>query len=115
MQGYLAFYGPTLDAAAMTLIRDVPDSNEQVQCTVFKMTSDLLAVAGQQICFRLKAYNADGDSQFTDGVCAVLDAIGVALFAPRFPCSGGLASEDLSGRCRALPQATMGAFEATPS
>ncbi|HJX58194.1 MAG TPA: hypothetical protein VJ325_05690 [Thiobacillus sp.] len=61
---YRIYYGPMLDN--VTAIRDVTQTE-----TVFDSISDLHAASGQ-LCFRLTAINADGESQMTDGVCVAV-------------------------------------------
>jgi len=60
---YRIYYGPTLDN--MKAIRDVPAPQTEA---VFDSISELHATTGQ-LCFRLTAINADGESPMTEGVC----------------------------------------------
>jgi len=64
---YRIYYGPALNSVAF--IRIVPATQTQ---TVFDVASDLHALDGAQVCFRLTAVNADGESPQTNGACTLL-------------------------------------------
>lgn len=105
---YRVYYGKSLALTQMSAIRVVmaPDTS-----VVFDQVSDLSATEGQQVCFRLTATVHGVETSPTDGVCMILTAGDATLALGRFPCRPGLASEDLSGNCRASPP-SMGALEA---
>ena len=65
--GYRVYYGPTLDNVAPIRDMPVPQTN-----AVFDTINDLRAAIGAQLCFRLTAINAYGESPMTDGVCVTL-------------------------------------------
>ena len=104
---YRVYYGPSLDSVAP--LRDVAAPQTE---TVFDALNDLHAAAGAQLCFRLAAVNADGESPMTDGVCVTLDQIVATVQANAWKCGTGLAGTDLSDTCRHSPNPSMGALEA---
>lgn len=61
--GYLVFYGATLPTATK-LVDDVTNTNARFFWAVLGVSK------GANVCFRLKAYNNDGASDFSPGVCA---------------------------------------------
>ena len=76
--GYRVFFGRTLDPMGMIMVRDIVDP--LTTSATFLSYTDLQLVDGDQACFRIKAYNTDGESPFSDGVCATLTTA-VALAA----------------------------------
>ncbi len=70
--GYLVYYGPALDVTTM-VVSDLSVNlgfNMQNPSVEYKAWGDLRLRAGDDICFRLKAYNSDGESGLSPGVCA---------------------------------------------
>ena len=63
--GYLVFYGATLPTTTK-LVGDVPETSARF------FWAELGVTKGGNVCFRLKAYNNDGASDFSPGVCAVV-------------------------------------------
>ena len=70
--GYLVYYGPALDATTMVVSDLSVNSglNMQAPFAQYKAWADLRLRAGDNICFRIKAYNSDGESGLSSGVCA---------------------------------------------
>ncbi len=70
--GYLVYYGPALDATTMVVSDLSVNSglNMQAPFAQYKAWADLRLRAGDDICFRIKAYNSDGESELSSGVCA---------------------------------------------
>ena len=70
--GYLVYYGPALDATTMVVSDLSVNSgfNMQNPSVEYKAWGDLRLRAGDGICFRIKAYNSDGESGLSSGVCA---------------------------------------------
>ena len=61
--GYRVYYGPTGDEAttqASDLTLDGASFNAQAPAVVYNAQRDLGLVAGQNVCFRLRAYNSQG-------------------------------------------------------
>lgn len=71
--GYLVYYGPTLDSTTM-VISDLSVNSDkfdlQAPSVTYKAWDDLRLRSNDSICFRLKAYNSDGESELSRGVCA---------------------------------------------
>ena len=70
--GYLVYYGPTLDATTMVISDLSINSNKfdlQVPSVTYKAWDDLRLRSNDSICFRLKAYNSDGQSELSPGAC----------------------------------------------
>lgn len=65
-KGYRVYRGRSI-AGSTTLVSQVAHP----LATVIYTLGDLAIAWGDPICFRLKAYNDDGSSDFSDGVCAV--------------------------------------------
>ncbi len=70
--GYLVYYGPALNATTMVASDLSVNSgfNMQNPSVEYKAWADLRLRAGDDICFRIKAYNSDGESGLSSGVCA---------------------------------------------
>ncbi len=70
--GYLVYYGPALDTTTMVVSDLSVNSGLDVQAPFaqYKAWGDLRLRAGDDICFRIKAYNSDGESGLSPGVCA---------------------------------------------
>lgn len=77
--GYHVFHGNALNTATQ-LVATVPGTNVS-----FKAAH--LAAPGEQVCFRLKAYNSDGASGYTAGVCAQLPESSIASIVGGFAVS----------------------------
>lgn len=72
--GYVVYFGPTIDTATVELgtVPLAQLADPAAPSTRFNTTTDLHLSIGEQGCFRLKAYNEAGASEFSEGVCAVL-------------------------------------------
>lgn len=72
--GYRVYYGPTGDEAttqASDLSLAAANFNAQAPAVVYNAQRDLGLVAGQNVCFRLRAYNGQGAlSAWSTPVCA---------------------------------------------
>ena len=70
--GYLVYYGPALDATTMVASDLSVNSgfNMQNPSVEYEAWGDLRLRAGDDICFRIKVYNSDGESGLSSGVCA---------------------------------------------
>jgi hypothetical protein len=70
--GYQVYYGPTLDSAT-TLASDVAITSSgfdpQAPSVSYRTWEDLGLHTGDTVCFRLRAYNPDGVSDPTSGIC----------------------------------------------
>jgi len=70
--GYVIYYGPNI-AEANTVASNQPiDSlgfNPQAPSVSFEPVANLGLQPGDTVCFRLKAYNPDGESGFSSGSC----------------------------------------------
>jgi len=73
--GYIVYYGPTADTAT-TQVSDIPINmagfdpiNPSVE---YRSWDDLGLLVGDNICFTLKAYNAEGMSESTPALCSVI-------------------------------------------
>ena len=70
--GYMIYYGPSVAAATTVASNqpiDSPGFNPQAPSVSFNPATDLGLQAGDTVCFRLKAYNPDGESDFSPGTC----------------------------------------------
>ena len=64
--GYRVYFGASLyPVESMSVVADTPNTE-----TSFDWQRDL--GSAPTVCFRLRAYNADGDGPFTDGICVVI-------------------------------------------
>lgn len=74
--GYRVYYGPTGEDAtnqASDLALDSAYFNAQAPAVVYNAQRDLGLVAGQQVCFRLRAYNNQGAlSPWSAPVCGTV-------------------------------------------
>lgn len=72
--GYRVYYGPTANEAttqASDLSLTAANFNAQAPAVVYNAQRDLGLVAGQDVCFRLRAYNDQGTlSAWSTPVCA---------------------------------------------
>lgn len=72
--GYRVYYGPTGDEAttqASDLSLAAANFNAQAPAVVYNAQRDLGLIAGQNVCFRLRAYNGQGAlSAWSTPVCA---------------------------------------------
>ena len=70
--GYRVYFGPNANTTVLQL-RDLRISQEGVSANApqasFKVADDLGLADGGTACFRVVAYNALGDSEFSDPVC----------------------------------------------
>jgi hypothetical protein len=66
IDGYMVHTGPTPELAT-NVITVTPDTTVEYDPVV-----DLGLNIGDQACFRIKAYNAEGQSDFSDAVCYIV-------------------------------------------
>jgi hypothetical protein len=66
IDGYMVHTGPTPELAT-NVITVTPDTAVEYDPVV-----DLGLNIGDQACFRIKAYNAEGQSDFSDAVCYIV-------------------------------------------
>lgn len=75
VDGYITYFGPSVSTAS-TLLSDLavtsPNFDPQAPAVEYDAAVDLGLSTGDTVCFCLKAYNADGTSGFTEGVCVTL-------------------------------------------
>ena len=73
--GYVIYYGPSV-AAATTVASDQriddPNFDPQAPSVSYDLAAQLGLQDGDTVCFRLKAYNADGESGFSSGICTTV-------------------------------------------
>jgi len=73
--GYTIYYGPSV-ATATTVASNQPVGSPgidpQAPFVSFDPAIDLRLRPGDTVCFRLKAYNADGESDFSNGACITI-------------------------------------------
>lgn len=68
IDGYIVHTGPSPETAT-AVITVTPDTLVE-----YDATTDLGLRTGDQSCFRIKAYNADGESGFSDAVCYTVNS-----------------------------------------
>ncbi len=72
--GYRVYYGPTGEQAttqASDLSLTAANFNAQAPAVIYNAQRDLGLIAGQNVCFRLRAYNGQGTlSAWSTPVCA---------------------------------------------
>lgn len=73
VDGYYVYRGVTPTTASNKL-STVLRTKLQPQIT-YKISTDLAIVAGDPICFRLKAYNIIGESAFSDAACTQIPGV----------------------------------------
>ena len=70
--GYNIYFGPITDTAT-TLAANVPVNSPgfdpQAPSVEFNLLTDLSLTRGEPVCFRLRAYNSDGLSGWSPGIC----------------------------------------------
>ena len=75
IDGYIIYFGPSADTAS-TQVSDIsltaPGFDPLAPAVEYDADADLGLSAGDTVCFRLKAYNANGTSGFSEGVCITL-------------------------------------------
>jgi hypothetical protein len=75
VSGYLVYFGPTPDSATQ-VISDLSVAsngfNPQAPYAIYHISDDLRMQAGDTACFKLAAYNQDGISDATPGVCTTI-------------------------------------------
>jgi hypothetical protein len=67
--GYEVYYGRAPDAARMRRLPVPVGMNLNSPSVQFNVLRDLRALPGQNVCFRLKAYNSQIRSKFSPAVC----------------------------------------------
>ncbi len=73
--GYIVYYGPNIDTVtqvASNLSVGSPNFNPQAPAVQYNAEIDLRLQPGDTVCFRLKAYNVDGLSDYSPGVCTLI-------------------------------------------
>ena len=73
--GYNIYFGPTADTATTltaNLPIDSPGFDPQVPSVEFNLLTDLRLERGEIVCFRLRAYNPDGLSGWSPGICSTV-------------------------------------------
>lgn len=73
--GYMVYYGPSIDTATTVASNqpvDGPGFDPQAPSVTYDPAADLGLHAGDTVCFRLKAYNSDGESGFSPGTCTTV-------------------------------------------
>jgi hypothetical protein len=75
--GYRTFLGPSEDPASMVLMDEIrmdrPGFDPTMPTVAYDAWSDLKLRLGDNACFRLKAFNANGESGFSNSACKVVD------------------------------------------
>lgn len=71
VNGYQVFKGMTPDANKMTTVLKMQPQNGNRQ-TVSWTLEELGVAQGQQVCFRVKAFNSVGTSEFSKAICTTL-------------------------------------------
>ena len=73
VQGYIVYVGPTPETAT-TELSDLPigEVGTTAPSKDYDAWNDLRLSLGDQACFRLKAYNSTGLSDFSQAACSVL-------------------------------------------
>ena len=85
VEGYRTFLGSTTDTSMMVQIDDIPIDRPGFDPTMPSVSYDgwldLHLMIGDNACFALKAYNANGVSDFSNPACAIVmhDAITFGL------------------------------------
>ena len=73
--GYVIYYGPSIPAAT-TVASDRPITSPgfdpQAPSVTYDPVTNLGLRPGDTVCFRLKAYNSDGESDFSQGTCTTV-------------------------------------------
>lgn len=73
--GYLVLYGPTADTAT-TVLTDLsivtPGFDPQAPSVTYLASANLGLRPGDNVCFRIRAYNPDGLSDPSPGVCTTV-------------------------------------------
>jgi hypothetical protein len=68
IDGYIVHTGPSPETAT-TVLTVTPDTTVE-----YDATTDLGLDVGDQSCFRIKAYNVEGQSGFSDAVCYTVNS-----------------------------------------
>ena len=75
VMGYNVYVGPTLETAT-ALVSNLPADSQALNVLTpsveYNVLLDLGYRPGDYVCFRLRAYNADGLSEPTSGVCTTI-------------------------------------------
>jgi hypothetical protein len=75
--GYRVYFGATEDATSMVMVDDVtvdaPTFDPAMPGAVYDAWSDFRLRLGETACFRLTAYNAYGESDFSNAACKLVD------------------------------------------
>lgn len=79
VQGYRLYLGTTEDPATMTMVDEVtidqPDFDPAVPAVTYDAWDDFRLRLGDTACFRLTAYNAAGESGFSNPACKLVDGV----------------------------------------
>jgi hypothetical protein len=75
--GYRIYYGASDDAASMVMVDDVtvdsPTFDPAMPGSTYDAWADFRLRLGDTACFRLTAYNAYGESDFSNAACKLVD------------------------------------------
>lgn len=75
--GYRIYFGPSEDATGMVMVDDVtidaPGFDAAMPTTTYDAWADFRLRLGETACFRLTAYNAFGESDFSNAACKLVD------------------------------------------
>lgn len=74
IDGYYIFYGPTGNTAVtqITNTADLTNFDISAPTVSYDAALDLGVQSGQQVCFRIKAYNPNGASGYSNPVCNII-------------------------------------------
>lgn len=75
--GYRLYFGPSEDATGMVMVDDVaidaPGFDVAMPGATYDAWADFRLRLGETACFRLTAYNAFGESDFSNAACKLVD------------------------------------------
>lgn len=71
VDGYMIFIGTSEDTQQMTKLQNIEPQVGDRQEVTYNSLSDVGASKGQPLCFRLKAYQGDLISDFSEAACAI--------------------------------------------
>lgn len=75
--GYRVYFGPTEDATGMTMVDEVlvedPAFDPAMPGSTYDAWADFRLRLGETACFRLTAFNAFGESDFSNAACKLVD------------------------------------------
>lgn len=81
--GYRLYFGPDEDATGMVMVDDVavdaPNFDPAMPQSTYDAWADFRLRIGDTACFRLTAYNAYGESDFSNAACKLVDGATMAF------------------------------------